>query len=64
MVLNTLEEAFLSGHTLLEDQGGHPPDHSGALSGTGCYLTLWDFSISKAFCFISSLAPWQNHEED
>lgn len=58
MVLNTLEEVFLSGYILLEDQVGHPPDHAGALSGTGRYLTYWDFSIFKTFCFISSLAPW------
>lgn len=57
-VLNTLEELFLSGYILLEGQGGHPPDRSGALSGTGCYITHWDFSIFKTFCFISSLAPW------
>lgn len=64
MVLNTLEEVFLSGFILLEDQGGHPPDHTGALSRTGRYLTYWDFSTFKTFCFISSLAAWQNHEED
>lgn len=63
-VLNTLEEVSLSDFFLLEDQGGHPPDHTGALSGTGCYLTHWDFSTFKTFCFISSLAAWQNHGED
>lgn len=64
MVLSTLEEVFLSGFILPEDQGGHPPDHTGALSGAGRYLTHWDFSTFKTFCFISSLAAWQNHEED
>lgn len=37
-VLNTLEEVLLSDYILLEDQGGHRPDHAGALSGTGHYL--------------------------
>lgn len=56
-VLNTLE-IFLSDYKLLEDQGSHPPDHAGALSGTGRYFIHWDFLIFKTFCFISSLAPW------
>lgn len=64
MVLNTFEEVFLSGFILLEDQGGHPPDHTGALSGTEHYLTCWDFSTFKIFCLISSLGAWQNHGED
>lgn len=35
MVLNTLEGVCLLALVLLEDQGGCPPDHVGALSGTG-----------------------------
>lgn len=57
-VLNTLEEVCLLALVVLEDQGGHPPGHAGALSGTGRYLAYWDFSTFKTFCFISSLAAW------
>lgn len=35
MVLSTLEEVFLSGFILPEDQGGHPPDHMVHCLGQG-----------------------------
>lgn len=61
--LNTLEGDCLLSLVLLADQGGRPPDPASALSGTGRFLAPWDFATSKTFCFISSLAAWQNHEE-
>lgn len=63
-VLNTPGGAGLLALVLLVYQGGHPPDGTCVLSGTGCYVAHWDFSTSKTFCFISSFAAWQNHEED
>lgn len=63
MVLNTLEVCLLA-FVLLEDQGSHLPGHAGALSETEHYLAHWDFSTFTNFCLISSLAAWQNPEDD